>query len=275
MNDQENAVLEFTERICPKRPWVLATLTDDEALGPNGQLPTGLAFHLRQCDSCRATADSLQRVTSKLERLAAWPSSDTLCQKGNARVEQALREGAPLTGRFETLDVEEIAPADGHYRFDAFRWPLSAAAILLIAVGVASWFNASRDLATPTTIAADEPVWPFDDDVFGDVSRSQSDDGLRKGAAASITPDAEHADDNSMDASTVADASTAGKHRRNRPSVVMYHSHISAAMNDSPGAVQAAVVIPRRRVRGEGASWRDLFDRSGAFLFTTSPRETE
>jgi len=270
MNYEKTGYLGLAKPHCPKQPWVMATLADDENLLAKGMMPSGLAFHLRQCPSCRAIADKLQITTSQLQRLATVGVPETLQQEGDRRVTRALRDGGGLTRRYETPDLEACACSHRRLPLSTLGWPLAAAAVLMVGVGVASWFSVARDNSRSTAIHVDEPVWPFDDDVFGDTAPARSSAGVRTGDAGSLEAHAGKAD---AAASKVATA-TAGRRHRHRP-VVWYSSHIEAAMTDSPGTIQAAVVMPRRRDTTGHAHWHDLFDRPGRFLFTTSPRDKE
>ncbi|MFQ5461758.1 MAG: hypothetical protein ACE5E5_03930 [Phycisphaerae bacterium] len=270
MNFEKSGSLGLVKPHCPKQPWVMATFADDERLLAKGAIPSGLVVHLRQCPSCRAVADKLQRATSQLQRLATLGVPETLQHQGDLRVTQAIREGGRLTRRYETPDLEESACSHRHWPLSTLRWPLAAAAVLMVGVGVASWFSAADENARPTAITANEPVWPFDDDVFGDAAQTNPSERVRTGEAGSVDAPPGMA---GAAGSKVVTTSAARRHRH-RP-VVWYSSHIEAAMTDSPGTIQAAVVMPHRRDTKRHTNWRDLFDRPGGFLFTTSPRDKE
>ncbi len=52
----EANVQERDGAICPKRLWVILTLSDDELLEDGETPPRILQLHLSRCDSCRALA---------------------------------------------------------------------------------------------------------------------------------------------------------------------------------------------------------------------------
>ena len=83
---------------CPKRLWVMLTLSDDELVVEEESLPKGLRFHLSRCSSCRALADRLMAVSTGLRDLAQLEPAEEVAIAANGQLRQALQEGATLTG---------------------------------------------------------------------------------------------------------------------------------------------------------------------------------
>lgn len=93
---------------CPKRLWVMLTLSDDELVADEESLPKGLRFHLSRCSSCRALADRLIAVTSRLRDLAQLEPTEEVAIAANGQLRQALHEGATLTGRVDVADKPDM-----------------------------------------------------------------------------------------------------------------------------------------------------------------------
>ena len=93
---------------CPKRLWVMLTLSDDELVVDEESLPKGLRFHLSRCSSCRALADRLMAVSTGLRDLAQLEPAEEVAIAANGQLRQALQEGATLTGRVEIADELDL-----------------------------------------------------------------------------------------------------------------------------------------------------------------------
>ncbi len=136
---------------CPKRLWVLAALSDDEALPPDGSLPSGLRFHLLRCPSCRLDADRLTAVSGSLRELSEETPAVSVLDRANEQLEFALSHGAILSGRLSIPDdiADERAESDTRpKRISALNIisRFAAAAVVAFAVGWAGigFFDYSR-----------------------------------------------------------------------------------------------------------------------------------
>ena len=93
---------------CPKRLWVMLTLSDDELVVDEESLPKGLRFHLSRCSSCQALADRLMAVSSRLRDLAQLEPAEEVVIAANGQLQQALHDGARLTGRVKVSDEHDL-----------------------------------------------------------------------------------------------------------------------------------------------------------------------
>lgn len=128
---------------CPKRLWVMTTLSDDEIVDPGGSLPQGLEFHLSRCPSCRALADELRSVAASLGSAGEQEPPESLLRRAQRQTVVALQDGARMSGRVEVGDEDaELLdhPIPAWWR----RWsvPLAAAAMVGIAIGLVSIMRA-------------------------------------------------------------------------------------------------------------------------------------
>lgn len=156
-----NKTNPLDEAVCLKRPWVMLTLSDDEALATGAELPRGLRLHLSRCSSCRSLAETLMAVTDGLSGVAATGEPDDLFDRASARARMALRTGADLTGRVRVVDE----PIDGWgvddearhaLRRTALRWVAVAACIGLVGASVVVWQLAARSIPASRQIAGTE-----------------------------------------------------------------------------------------------------------------------
>ncbi len=89
---------------CPKRLWVMLTLSDDELM-EGGETPMqGLQFHLSRCESCRSFAERLLAVSADMRSLAELEPASALADRADAQLRRAIREGARSTGRVTIPD---------------------------------------------------------------------------------------------------------------------------------------------------------------------------
>jgi len=174
-------------RSCPKRIWVLATLSDDEALQPDGSLPPGLKFHLSRCPSCRLDADRLLAVSGSLQGLSIEQPPTALRDRANEQLAIALAHGAVLTGRvtvpYEGPDVhvESDAPP---VRIGALNLlgRFAAAAAVVFAVGWAgiALFNMrppnDNFLSPSNRVATPRPIRPESTDKIVISQQDQDSD---------------------------------------------------------------------------------------------------
>lgn len=140
----------LTEPTCPKRPWVLLTLADDDVGAVDGSLPGGLRFHLSRCASCRAVADRLRQTSGRLAELASLEEGDDLAERAAAQTLASLRHGARFTGRTDIARADladeafEPEPWEVHPRSRAMPVRFAAAAAFALLVGYFSLAGLSR-----------------------------------------------------------------------------------------------------------------------------------
>ena len=224
---------------CPRRRWVLAQLSDDEARDEHGQLPQWLTFHISQCSSCRTLAEQLQSLSDELSAVAGLEANESLEQRARQQTLEALRDGARLTGRFEIPDDDEYAvlsPARPVWMLSS-RYAMAASIALLLIGG--SWFtrhNWGGSMADPAT-ALDQGV--------------------------TVHPHERHlpipeADTESGSVEVLAD----------RMGVSHNHDHLEAALSEPSCGVQPAFLLPDPAER-----WFDPSQRSLGSLFIDTQAE--
>ncbi len=132
---------EPLEASCPKRTWVMTTLSDDEACPDSESVSAVLRLHLSQCSSCQELADQLTGISSDLRELADLEPAATLFAQADRQAHQALSDGARLTGRVDIPDEPLVKlparPIHPWWTYGRF----AAAAVILLAVGGYSWFS--------------------------------------------------------------------------------------------------------------------------------------
>ncbi|MGB2985312.1 MAG: hypothetical protein WBE26_05465 [Phycisphaerae bacterium] len=271
---------------CPKRVWVMLTLSDDEALEEGGKLPQGLQFHLSRCESCRALAERLQAVSATLHSLSKIEPSDELAARADAQALAALREGARLTDRVAIPDEPEPASAAG----GAARWRsvgrYAAAAAVLIAVGLFSLSEFrrphDRSLAgktepggfyVPSPRVVADSAGPVSEGAAGGATGSLSagDAGL-PGSSSTGGEAASGTHEKLAEASPVEPAATGPIHRRRPRRICRHHSHVEAAMCEDVDCIYRAVILPSRGQRDLG--WGEgLFDNPRSTVSTVHQSE--
>ncbi len=221
--------------ICPKRLWVMLTLSDDELTSGDEPLPLGLASHLAHCESCRALAEQIQAVTGAIEGLAGLEPLEDLQRRAEEQALAALKSGAVLTGRVEVPDLEEPRVVESPGAAVRLFWPKAAAAVILFAVGLfwasqrvgpgepaelpASaqsadvWFDPSADGVDPLS----DDVYPWEVETVVDESSSEDE----------FVADSEH------NVGPVLPPRTICRH----------HSHVEAAMSEGT-CIHRAVILP-------------------------------
>ena len=132
---------------CPKRIWILSTLSDDEALGPDGSPPPGLQFHLSRCPSCRGEADRLKLVSDALRELSTMDPPVALLKRADEQLAIALAHGAVLSGRVTIPDDDGPDLDAPQVRATVLRFigRFAAAAAIVFAVGWAWLAALDRD----------------------------------------------------------------------------------------------------------------------------------
>lgn len=145
---------------CPKRLWVMTTLSDDEIVGPGGPLPQGLEFHVSRCPSCRALAQELRSVGASLGSAGEQEPPESLLRRAQRQTETALKDGARMTGRVDVgNDGAEVLGSPIPAWWQRRTTPLAAAAIVGIAIGLFSIMRApssNEPGATPAAVVQAE-----------------------------------------------------------------------------------------------------------------------
>ncbi len=220
---------------CPKRLWVMMTLSDDEALAEDGTLPRGLQFHLSRCASCRALADQLLGVSTALRCLSASKPDVNLADRADAQALTALREGAKLTGRVSIPDEPEpipTAPARGGWSRLA---QYAAAAAVFIAVGLFGLLEL-RGPQDPTITGRPEPP-------RARIALSPVQPQPVEPTEVPVEPD-ERIAQVSRSVEPAVDVATGDRRSRR---TCRHHSHVEAALCDDTHCIHRALILPRRR----------------------------
>lgn len=259
----DNDLVRADEQTCPKRLWVLLTLSDDELVEEDGSLPPGLQFHLSRCDSCRAVAERLLSASSTLAEMSSLEPDIALAEAANARVLTALSKGAQLTGRVDIPDEPEPASVGGA-RFGWHRFGrYVAAATVFVAVGLygLSSFVLRQD--------DDEADYRWNAAPGAQIFAGSGDRGASGDESVGAAEEAPTTDPVQVGTQErVADAEGGGP---SRVCIRRHHSHIVAAMSDDPQGAQAAVVLPDTAQRNLG--WGRVFDRPRTVESTKAPRK--
>lgn len=215
------------ETVCPKRVWVLSTLADDEQTSIDGELPQGLRFHLKQCAPCREVADGVLAVASGLNALGGIEPDDSLDARANERLSNALRAGAPLTGRVNVPDDPIFDAA-----LEAYRPPwvgyarFSAAAAIIFLIGLVGVFRFATVETVPSGLTSGtDPRWNL---APG-----------RDAASAQESPEA------------VANHDSQRRRPAAQTEVCLHATYVEAAECDRPNVAHPAMPTPAAR-RGRG-----------------------
>lgn len=246
----DNDLQQPDEQSCPKRLWVLLTLSDDELMGEDGVLPPGLQFHLSRCESCRALAERLLSASGMLRMLSDLGPPEDLAEAANSQALTALSGGAKLTGRVDVPDEPDLAPTQ-HMPFGWRRFGRYAtAAAVFIAVGL---FGLSSYVDRPGDISVDHRP------IAGPKGRPFARGGESRKEVKSLDRVPDVADSPSEGTREhLADADGIDPVRTGKRRIRRHHSHIEAAMSDDPQGAQAAIVLPDTAQRNLG--WGRVFD---------------
>ncbi len=233
MND-ETELQEQGGASCPKRIWVMMTLSDDEALPEDGTLPQGLRFHLSRCESCRAVADRLLAVSGTLGSLSSMDPGDDLAERADTQALGALREGAKLTGRVSIPDE----PEPTHRTTGRVNWHryarYAAAAAVFIAFGLFG-LSSLRGPQGPR-VAQQAESGPPPVSLPTVAPRPFAPPDIEAGPGERLA-----------DAGPVEPVIDVPKRARRSRRTCGYRSHVEAAMCDDTHCIHRAVIVPRRR----------------------------
>lgn len=123
------------EGTCPKQPWVMSTLADDEPSTAEGEFSYAMRFHLARCESCRALADRLSDAVSALGELGKADPPADLRERAERQAMAAIEAGAELTGRVDIPDLEELdeIPTGQRWWWRSARYAVAATILLAFA----------------------------------------------------------------------------------------------------------------------------------------------
>ncbi|MGB0717566.1 MAG: hypothetical protein ACPGXK_16935 [Phycisphaerae bacterium] len=168
---------------CPKEPWILECLLDDENPVEERTWSHAVTFHLKRCASCRDLANRVNAVVGGLQEMGQAPCDEQLLGQANARVLASLgltQDAMVAVGggvsESGASDVSEAEPARGVpaflLRHRAFAF--AAAAMLgLVCLATFQLIDGGGDGAAESVPVATSPQnWPFED-VFPDVPEHQ------------------------------------------------------------------------------------------------------
>ena len=254
------------ENACPKRPWVMVTLSDDDAVEAGGALPQGLQFHLSRCAACRALADRLRSVTNTIGTMSDLEPGEDLQAQADAQAQQALAEGASVTGRVTIPDEPERLRAASRAPELAWwlRWgSYAAAAAIVFGFGLYGLtMLAGRD--GQQTVADGNAR---QDGRRGPQQKPVEQDPYAVSERISATG-REGPEVPGEIASSDQEPRLADNQMRSRGQVCRHRSHVEAASCDNPNCIYRATVLPDARQRDLG--WGNaLFDMPRHTMSTT------
>jgi hypothetical protein len=223
---------------CPRRAWVVRSLSDDDEAGNANAVSQALQLHLVQCPSCKRVADQLAGVTETLRGLGDGEPPEALLARANEQVGASLRQGGALTGRVSIPDDDGPICAVRGATFLARYARYALAASILLALGLTAVWVLNRpapssqlaDVAKPGP-AAPRPTAP--------AGRPGPTAGGSQGEAMPARRATVLADTGRSDAEPPPARTRARPYR--------YRSYVDAALCDDPHYVHRAVVLPRRR----------------------------
>ncbi len=228
------------EGTCPKQPWIMSTLADDEQSTAVEELSHAMRFHLARCESCRALADRLLDAVSALRDLEkAEPPAD-LFERAGRQAMAAIEAGAELTGRVDVPDVEELdeIPTAPRWWWRPVRYAVAATILLAFA---------SYWVARFTPVGAPGLTGPEDWDGRSLVTAPEDRQRLSAGS-----PTAPSIDESGLDermAGVSPDGETPGL-----GTVCRHRSNLERAMCDNDGCVRKALILANRQRRRP--AWR-------------------
>ena len=287
---------EHDDAVCPKRLWVMLTLSDDEALEAGEELPRGLQFHLSRCPSCRALADRLLAVSGTLRSLADLEPNDDLCARADSQVTKTLDEGARLTGRVSIPDEPERLTAPSH-RLGLAVWlrygTYAAAAAVFLAVGLFTLVELQgpggrkladtgdppgqgRTLRDPTANQVESTPEHEADGASAHLAHGFEEPGAIE-TSGTHRPGAGESGEQVAQAEPAEPAEPTPNvptGRRSRRPLCRYSSHVEAAMSEDPNCIYRAIILPDAGQRDLG--WgRSLFDKPRSTVSTKARRKGE
>ncbi len=228
------------EGTCPKQPWIMSTLADDEQSTAGGEFSYAMRFHLERCESCRALADRILGAVSALRDLEKADPPADLFERAGRQAMAAIETGAELTGRVDVPDIEELDEIPTAPR----RWwrPARYAVAATILLAFASYW-----VARFTPVGAPGVSGPATWDGQSLVTKPE--DRQRPGAGGATAPSMDESGFDERMAGVSPDGETPGlgtvcRHRSNR----------ERAMCDKESCVRKALILANQQRRRP--AWR-------------------
>ena len=228
------------EGTCPKQPWIMSTLADDEQSTAVGEFSYAMRFHLARCESCRALADRLLDAAGALRDLGKADPPPDLFERAGRQAMAAIEAGAELTGRVDVPDVEELdeIPTVPRWWWRPVRYAVAATILLAFA---------SYWVARFTPVGAPGLTGPEDWDGRSLVTAPE----YRQRRSAG-RPTAPSIDESGLD-ERMAGVSPDGESPR-LTTVCRHRSNLERAMCDNENCVRKALILSNRQRRRP--AWR-------------------
>lgn len=234
----------WAESACPKQPWIMSALADDEQSTVEGELSYAMRFHLARCESCRALADRLLDAAGALRDLGKTDPPTDLFERAGRQAMAAIEAGAELTGRVDVPDVEEPdeIPTAQRWWWRSVRYAVAATILLAFA---------SYWVARFTPVGAPGLTGPQYWDGQSMVTKPE--DRQRPGAGGPSAPSIQESGFDERMAGVSPDGETPGlgtvcRHRSNR----------ERAMCDKESCVRKALILANRQRRPP--AWRQTIN---------------
>ena len=236
---------------CPRRLWVMSTLTDDERLEATDRLPQALQFHISRCEACQALADELLPATRSLLAMGQSEPPGDLLAAAQAQAVAAIDRGAELTGRVVVPDLEEPLTLPPAVRIPMRSFRYAAAAVILI--GFASFWIV-RNSGPQLPVVSGQNSW----DRSPPAVESPHDVPMRKVDTVRVDVVAGEPEVDTQLAASTSQENESGKRRRNRRICDQKVYDESTLLGDGD-CVPTIRVRPDTRQRNLG--WGGIFDR--------------
>lgn len=236
----------WAESTCPKQPWVMSTLADDEQSTVEGEFSHAMRFHLARCESCRALAERLLNTVDVLGELGKADPPADLVERAERQALAAIEAGAELTGRVDVTDVEEIDEIPTMPRW--WRRPVQYAVAATILLAFASYW-----VARFTPVGAPGLTGPEDWD--GQSLVTAPEDRQQPNAGSSTTPsiDESGSDERMVEVRPDGETPRLG-------TVCRHRSNLERAMCDNENCVRKALILSNRQRRRP--AWRQTIGPS-------------
>lgn len=223
----------WAESTCPKQPWIMSTLADDEQSTAEGEFSYAMRFHLARCESCRALADRLLDAASALRELGKADPPADLFERAGRQAMAAIETGAELTGRVDVPDVEELQeiPTAPRWWWRPVRYAVAATILLAFA---SYWVARFTPVGAPGLTGPED--WDGQSLVTAPENRQRPNTG--SATAPSI--------DESGSGGRMAGVSPDGEWP-SLGAVCRHRSNLERAMCDNENCVRKALILSNRQ----------------------------
>lgn len=227
------------ERACPKQPWIMSTLADDEQSTAEGKLSHAMRFHLTRCESCRALADRLLDAASALRELGKADPPADLLERAERQAMAAIEAGAELTGRVDVPEVEELdeIPTAPRWWWRPARYAVAATILLAFA---SYWVARFTPVGAPGLTGPE--TWDGQSLVTAPEYRQRS-----NGSPIAPSIDESGSDGRMVEVSPDGESQRLG-------TVCRHRSNLERAMCDNENCVRKALILSNRQRRRP--AWR-------------------